>query len=43
MLVFYRKFVADLRYHNPNLKIQREITESGPLIGRIVLRKGENE
>jgi hypothetical protein len=38
---FYRKFIADLRYHNPHLKIVREITESGPLIARIVIKRGE--
>jgi hypothetical protein len=38
---FYRKYVADLRYHNPNLKIIREVTESGPLMARICLKKSD--
>lgn len=38
---FYRKYIADLRYHNPHLKISREISDLGPLIARISLRKGE--
>lgn len=40
-LAFYRKYVADLRLHNPHLKIHRLVTESGPLIARITLSKGE--
>lgn len=37
MFQLYRKYIADLRYHNPNLTIKRDATEEGPLIGRIVL------
>lgn len=38
---FYRKYIADLRYHNPHLSVIREITESGPLIARISLKKAQ--
>lgn len=38
---FYRKYIADLRHHNPHLTVLREITESGPLIARISLRKAQ--
>lgn len=37
MFQLYRKYIADLRYHNPDLNIKRDATEEGPLIGRIVL------
>lgn len=42
VLNFYRKYIADLRLHNPHLKITREISELGPLAARVSLRKGEN-
>ena len=38
MYSFYRKYIADLRYHNPSLKLVREVTEDGPLVARIVLK-----
>ena len=37
MFQFYRKYIADLRYHNPDLKILRNATEDGPLVGRVIL------
>ena len=37
MYLFYRKYIADLRYHNPHLKIIRNATTDGPLVARIVL------
>lgn len=41
MFQFYRKYVADLRLNNPELKIQRSATVDGPLVGKIYLR-GKN-
>ena len=42
MFIFYRTYIADLRYHNPGLKIVRQAREEGPLVGRIVITgKGE--
>lgn len=38
---FYRKYVADLRFHNPHLKITREVSDLGPLIARITLRRAD--
>lgn len=40
---FYRKYVPDIRFHNSQLKVSREISELGPLIARISIRKGEGE
>ncbi len=37
MFQFFRKYVADIRYHNPQLNIWRNKSENGPLVGRIVL------
>jgi hypothetical protein len=39
MYNFYRKYIADMRYHNPALRIVRDVTETGPLIARILLIK----
>jgi hypothetical protein len=36
---FYRKYIADLRYHNPHLKIIRDASANGPLIARMVITK----
>lgn len=41
MFQFYRKYVADIRFNNPELKIYRNATADGPLVGKIVLR-GKN-
>lgn len=47
MLQFYRQYVADLRFHNPQLRILRESEVGGPLVGRVILvsntGKGEQE
>lgn len=40
---FYRKYIADLRHHNPNLKIYRDVQENGPLIARVVLLRTGTE
>ena len=37
MFQLYRMYIADLRFHNPNLTIKRNASEDGPLIGQIVL------
>ena len=37
MFQFYRKYIADLRYHNPDLKVLRNATEDGPLVGHVIL------
>jgi hypothetical protein len=37
MFQYYRKYIADIRYNNPDLKIKREAIVDGPLVGRIIL------
>lgn len=41
MFQFYRLYVADLRFHNPDLTIHRNVTDEGPLVGKVVIR-GKN-
>lgn len=41
VFAFYRKYVADLRHHNPHLLLTRQVTETGPLVARISLRKAQ--
>lgn len=37
MFQFYRKYIADLRFNNPDLKIHRNASADGPLVGKLVL------
>ena len=38
MYRFYRKYIADLQYHNLGLKFVRYVAEDGPLVARIILK-----
>ena len=42
MFQCYRLYVADLRFHNPHLKLQRAVTPDGPLIAKIIIEKANN-
>jgi hypothetical protein len=37
MFQFYRKYIADIRFNNPDLKLTREATPDGPLVARMIL------
>lgn len=39
IFAFYRKYIAALRHQNPNLRIVRDVTDTGPLVARILIIK----
>ena len=43
LYLFYRKYIADLRHHNPHMKIVRSATEDGPMVARLVLASNSSK
>jgi hypothetical protein len=42
ILQFYRKYCADIRFHNPDVKFHRITSKDGPIIAQIVLVRKDN-
>lgn len=40
---FYRKYSADIKYHNPHLKMERIKTKEGPMKVQFNVQKGDEK